>query len=63
MSKTPGKVHQSSITRQFESSRYDSTNLAAAFECAVPTISRTVSSDRNPNVVVAEAPRVARAVS
>jgi hypothetical protein len=63
MSKAPGRVDQSSITRQFESSRHDSANLAAAFECALPTISRAVRSDRAPTVVVTEAQRAGRAVS
>jgi hypothetical protein len=63
MSKTPGRVHQSSIIRQFESSRHDSANLTAAFERALPTISRAVSSDRTSTIGVTKAQRVTRAVS
>jgi hypothetical protein len=63
MSKTPGKTPQSTVTRQFESSRHGYDNLATAFERVLPTISRVVGRDRTPTMAVVEPRRVARAVS
>jgi hypothetical protein len=56
-------TRQSTITRQFEPSRHGSANLAAAFERALPTIGRAVSSDRTPAAAVVKAHHVGRAVS
>ena len=63
MSKTPGKTPQSTVIRQFESSRHGSDNLAAAFELAVPAIGRVVGRDRAATIAVVERRRVVRAVS
>lgn len=63
MSKTSGKTPQSTVIRQFESSRHGSDNLAIAFEHVLPTISRVVSQDRTPTIAVVESRRAARAVS
>ncbi len=63
MSKKPGKTPQSTVIRQFEPSRFGGDHLAAAFEHALPTISRAVGRDRTPTIAVAEPRRVVRAVS
>jgi hypothetical protein len=51
------------VTRQFESSRHDRANLAAAFERALPTIRRAVDTDRSPTASLDHPRRTRRAVS
>lgn len=63
MSKAPGKMPQSTVIRQFESSRHGSDNLALAFERVLPTISRVVRRDHTPTIAVVEPRLVARARS
>ena len=63
MRTTPKGTLQPPVTRQFEPSRHGNANLAAAFERAMPPVSRAVSNRRMRPPVVVERRDIGRAVS